>query len=162
MVGRLMSKGSMVCVLLFAATVALWVRSYLVHEAVDFGTWNGRAGVVSCKGRIAFGVLRVNPSVGVWVPRGFIYRADPADVGASTDLKPGWSSWTGLQAARMQLPGVVATDVRVPYAYLALLIGGVGALLMYRRYRTTRPGLCRVCSYNLANNVSGVCPECAV
>jgi len=156
---RLFALGSTFWLMLFVATVALWTRSYFFHDALDFGTWSGRAGVVSSKGRIALGRVKADPAI-VRVPRGFSFRAEPSEVGSKTDLKPGWSSWTGIQVAHVQVPGCTATDVRVPYAYLLFITGGVGAFLMIRRYRSTRPGLCRVCSYNLAKNVSGICPEC--
>jgi hypothetical protein len=116
--------------------------------------------VVSSKGRISIGGIKVAPALMSQVPRGISYRRHPSEIGAATDLKPNWSSWTGVQVAYVRLPTFTASDVRVPYAYLALLSGGVGALLMFRRYWKTRPGLCCVCGYSLANNVSGVCPEC--
>jgi len=83
-----------------------------------------------------------------------------SDAGSATQLKPGWSSWTGVQAAHAQAPGIRASDVRIPFAYLALISGASGAILTLRQYRQVRPGHCPVCAYDLTSNMSGTCPEC--
>ena len=51
-------------------------------------------------------------------------------------------------------PSVTGVQVAMVCVSVGLLVWGA------RRARTIRPGLCRVCQYNLRGNVSGICPEC--
>jgi predicted RNA-binding Zn-ribbon protein involved in translation (DUF1610 family) len=53
-------------------------------------------------------------------------------------------------------------SVRVPLWPVVLISAVLPVLRLVRfvRSRRRRPGLCPACGYNLAGNVSGVCPEC--
>lgn len=46
------------------------------------------------------------------------------------------------------------------FALLALLVGAGLSRSLVRRWWRSRKGVCTQCKYNLAGNVSGVCPEC--
>jgi len=48
----------------------------------------------------------------------------------------------------------------VPFILVAAYPTIVIVTRVYRRHRRRRKGLCLKCGYNLAGNVSGVCPEC--
>ena len=76
-------------------------------------------------------------------------------------MKPGWS-FAMVQAARVQMPGLTAQDVRIPYWLLATAAGVLPALWVWRRSRDGRLrllGLCPACGYDL-RATPGRCPEC--
>lgn len=146
--------------LLCVATVALWARSYAIQDELDIGTPSGRAGILSFRGRVGFGRVAVPARFIGQIPRGVRYRSQPAGAAASSNLRPGWSSWTGLQVAYVRQMGFTAAEVRVPYWFVFLLGGLLAAVLIRRKYHATPCGFCPVCAYSLTGNVSGVCPEC--
>lgn len=50
---------------------------------------------------------------------------------------------------------IVGVPLWIPGALVFIL-----AIVWFRECRRSEPGHCRKCRYNLAGNVSGVCPEC--
>lgn len=103
--------------------------------------------------------MTVPPSARGRITRGLEYCAEPADVDAATELKPGWRSWTGVQVSHVVLPSFTASDVRVPDWMLLSVVAVPMAYLMFRRYRATRPGRCPGCGYDLRATPRR-CPEC--
>ncbi len=50
--------------------------------------------------------------------------------------------------------------VALPLWFVQLPAGLLLAILTYFRWRRFNPAACRKCSFNLRDNVSGICPEC--
>src|SRR2546421_10663264 len=92
----LFNLSSALALALCVAMAVLWVRSYIARDALDWGTATGRAGVDSLRGRLSFGRVIVPASARARILRGVSYRAEPYATAISTELKPGWSSWTGF------------------------------------------------------------------
>ena len=142
--------------LLSAMMSVLWVRSYLVHDALDWGTSKGRAGLLSADGRLVVGRTTIPPTALAYVPRGLQYRAESR----STELKPSWSSWSGVQVTHVAQGGFVASDVRIPYWFLLPLTSIPFALWLYRRlWPPVPPSCCPACGYDLRASPDR-CPEC--
>ena len=140
---------------LCVATAALWARSYFAEDAVDWGTRSGRAGVFSTHGRLGFGHVIVPAAAMTRIPHGLQYRADPS---GSQELKPSWSSWTGMQATYVAQRGFTASDLRLPY--WMLMVAAIAAALWLRRTsRRPTPGYCPACGYDLRATHER-CPEC--
>lgn len=137
------------------ATPAMWVRSYFVHDALDWSTGYGRAGVFSAHGRLGIGHVIVPRAALGRIPGGVRWRAEPVGV---AELKPGWSSWTGVQAAYISQGGFTASEVRIPY-WMLLTAGFVALIWMRRRLRLPAPGCCPGCGYDLRATPQR-CPEC--
>ena len=139
--------------LLAALSVAvLWVRSYVVHDALMIGCGDRLVGVHSTAGQfvVADDSYPESPH-----PPGVRWRRE-------RDVVPYGPS---LRAAlvRFDLNYVGTWRVWVfpqwPLVLAAALPPAVGA---FRRRRRARVPInaCRTCGYDLTANVSGVCPEC--
>ena len=137
------------------ATPAVWVRSYFIHDALDWSTGHGRAGVFSARGRLGTGHVMVSPTSLGRVPLGLEFRAEPVGV---SEVKPGWSSWTGLQATYIRQSSFTASDVRIPY-WMLLTTGFVAVMWLRRRLRRLPAGCCAGCGYDLRATPER-CPEC--
>jgi len=146
----------LLCLVLGMGMPALWVRSYFVHDALDWDMKGGRAGMFSAHGRLGLGRLIAPPAALARSPHGLQYWHDRS---GSAELKPSWSSWTGLQVTYVAQPGFTASDVRIPYWMLMLAAATPVAFWMYRRLRRPPPGYCGACGYDLRASV-GRCPEC--
>ena len=156
MFSRRLSTGVWVALLVVCvATPAVWVRSYFIHDALDWSTGHGRAGVFSAHGRLGIGHVIVSATWLPRVPRGLQFRAKPVGV---SELKPGWSSWTGLQATYINQANFTASDVRIPY-WMLLTTGFVALMWLRRRLRLPPAGCCLGCGYDLRATPDR-CPEC--
>ena len=156
---RLLNLLTTLSLLLCVAVAALWVRSYWRHDAWDWGTRTGRAGVDSFSGYLSAGRVDVPPAALARIPRGNFVYSEPAARAAATMLKPNWSFGV-IRGTRFHQPGqLTATDVRVPHWLVALLAGIAPAVYGYRRRRRPPPGYCRNCGYDLRAS-PGRCPEC--
>jgi hypothetical protein len=69
---------------------------------------------------------------------------------------PDWSQWSSTYRSYTRYHW----SMGLPLWMLFLLSALPTAFLWWRGRRRIPPGHCRNCGYNLAGNVSGVCPEC--
>jgi hypothetical protein len=127
-----------------------WVRIWLGLSVtlvllVAAGGWLGVR--IDCGRWTAFWGGRMG--VAWWPPQ-------MASSGLSLDMEAHGSGWTwGPDWFVTRRNGAI----EIPTWPLPLLTGGVAALL-WRRRLPEPPGRCPSCTYNLAGNTTGVCPEC--
>ena len=75
----------------------------------------------------------------------------------------GWlCELTGESPGFWRLPHFVSGGVSVLYVplWLPFLVVAIPSVIVWWRSRRARRGHCERCGYNLAGNVSGICPEC--
>ena len=133
MTRRLLNPLTILSLLLCIAVCVLWVRSYWRHDAWNWGTRTGRAGVDSLRGYLSAGAVEVTPGGLANIPHGHRVYSEPADEGAATMLKPNWSFGV-IRATRVSTGGL-------------------------RAWRRPPPGSCRTCGYDLRATPDR-CPEC--
>ena len=156
---RLLNLLTGLSLLLCVAACALWVRSYFVGDAWDWGTRTGRAGVDSCRGSLSVGRVEVPPAALATIPRGHLFISKPASQAASQRLKPAWS-FAGFALAHVSIGGMRATELHVPYWIVVLAAGVLPAVYLRRRFRVPpSTSTCRRCGYDLRATPQR-CPEC--
>ena len=156
---RLLSFLTVLSILLCVTACVLWARSYWRHDAWNWGTRTGRAGVDSCRGYLSAGRVEVPPAAMLRIPRGHRVSSEPAAQAAATMLKPTWSLAGVIRAARVRERGLSAWDVRVPHWLVALAAAILPGVYVHRHRRRPPPGRCRTCGYDL-RATPGRCPEC--
>ena len=128
--------------------------------------------------RVGPAIVRINANLNAGLPAGgnlFSTRADQWDLAVDNEQSSRW--WFAvLYCGDLRfcpdhtIPlGFVGPPIgtfrclyvswRVLTVALVLLVGW-SAMVLIRRWKRPRPGLCKRCSYNLTGNTSGVCPEC--
>jgi hypothetical protein len=134
----LLNAATVLSLLLFAATVALWVRSYGRHVIIDLGGGAPDFATFQRTGK-ANGVVVIH--------RGVIMVAR--------------YSWRDPAAQRYYVVGPPFLGIR--YSILALCTASLPAIrlaMWWRRWRRRRPeGCCRACGYDLRATPER-CPEC--
>ena len=147
-----------VSLVLFLATVALWVRSYWVADVILLpkAEWWRRYTINSDLGTLIVWteVLRP-PSDSPYWDRLALDRArtDWLRTQRSKDI-----GWTGF-AVRSTGVAHQLLMVSMPYWFLAVLTASLPAVSLLHK-RRLHFQVCPICSYNLTGNTSGVCPEC--
>ncbi|HXE53533.1 MAG TPA: hypothetical protein VN541_10980 [Tepidisphaeraceae bacterium] len=143
---------SSLSLLLCAATVLLWVRSYSVADCLYRGTCERGDEIHLARGSLALDLLVISHPKREWR----YHQEDPRDVNVSASdegelpdarfLGFEWSPSVNLFAIPLWF--VAATTLVLPtHCFL-------------RKARTGKSGSCTACGYNLTGNVSGICPEC--
>lgn len=133
-------KSFWLCVAVAGLSLAAFVAGY--SRLFGYGVvWENRAFGTDCtSGWIGAGVQRassLSPTGLFWLPHHSGYNA-------STVL-PRFFWEPGLKSVSMPL-------------WIPFVLACVGAFLTYSR--APKPGACGKCEYNLAGNITGVCPEC--
>ena len=162
MTRRLLNLLTLLSLVLFLMTGALWVRSYWANRGRPGGfpgdEWIFRTGFVgSFEGRLAVEWCR---------------QLGPPTRALGDDA---FSAW-GFQSPRWDFelrryrgldgdnPNRQYTFLAVPHWFPMLLLAPLPAWCLrqaVRRRRRDKPaGFCVHCGYDLTGNVSGVCPEC--
>jgi hypothetical protein len=148
---------TVVCAVLFVATVAAWARSPWAMHEVCYAT--DRWAVAAGNFRDGLSVYWDPAAQDDSEPRGFVHRRNQArtlsvDFG-SPRFAWGVAVWTGPWPPP---PGVA---VSLPYWLLAVVIGTWPAARVIVRVRRRRaaPGLCPTCGYDLRATPER-CPEC--
>jgi hypothetical protein len=155
---RLSTILSALSLLLFAAVVATWVRSYWVADVM---AWEGNGWVIgtgSGSGELAVAWLVSNSGGSIaGVQRG--YHAEPPAHFRDSST-PEWSV-LGLRYYRQSAPAMTYYQVRLPLWWIvaAVVLFGTSTALAIRRGRKRPPGLCSRCGYDL-RATPGRCPEC--
>jgi hypothetical protein len=158
--------------LLLAATLAIWSRSYLVRDEICWQRRSVQQLYSSDYGRIGYSTFQFAPDNGgdrdwTWfriapgrtVPVG---RYEPNEL-----IGIGWDvSGTMPYRDGAKLYSVTAREWWIPYRLIAALTALLPALwakdhllLQLRRRRWTRHGLCERCGYDLRAS-KDKCPEC--
>lgn len=166
-----------VCVLLAVA----WVLSEFcfvrrgwrssIHETAQ-GKFQSGHSVMLCQGELRFN----HGASGPWQQGDMIERFTSELTNWDTGWGPFWQAGSLLRGLGIRLPtyerisrpAVKRPSLRLPAAtsntfilplWTILVPTVLIVLYLSRKWRAPRPGHCP-CGYNLAGNVSGVCPEC--
>lgn len=141
----LFSFSAVLSLLLCAAAVAFWIRSYdlrlafndrLTVRSLEVYSYAGKVIVVSRQKATTSKTVVTTAPDGSQVVAVNVHASKPAH------------------------------RVVIPYVMIAVIAAGLplGWLVYFsrraRRWRLRRAGKCPVCGYNLTGNTSGVCPEC--
>ena len=173
---RFFTIASVISLLLCAATVALWLRSYAVYRGLslvddsrpDDARWRewfiyqGKTGTVAV--RYDAGMTNVE-TFGFWGKHRRFGRSHEPPIfvsGAIDEAEAGRADWQfggfssiddhgGFRAILFPLWAVAGAFCFLPTFAMVIAV---------KRRLRIRAGHCFVCSYNLAGNSSGVCPEC--
>jgi len=175
MTRRLLNLLMVLSLLMCAAVVALWVRSYWVSDAVFLGTKSVERGAHSVSGTLALvenGMPNLRPRPGLRRERSDSRGSSPW-VDASPLSLPNRAGFgyreTGLPAGHFRLPGgtdifvppvITGRMVLVPLWLPVVLFALLPAARLYRRVRPRyHAGRCQRCGYDLRAS-PGRCPEC--
>jgi hypothetical protein len=148
--------------LLCAATIVSWIRSYWRSDQIVYGPFNTTtfAIVTAARGRLQFGVAGEARAA-------FPYPLESSwshASGEATDLYPLLHRLLGGEwGHRVDLPPWFSTRaaVAIPYGYAAVLFATLPAVAYLRRARRLRfalRGHCRICGYDLRATPDR-CPE---
>jgi hypothetical protein len=150
-----------VSLVLCAAMVVLWVRSYWVNDSFTRASSDGgRHAVASSPGHLVLMRQRLarGSSSRINTPTG--YRSSPAVRDNAGALRPNWS-FLGFRYTAINFFGVVVFALEIPLWVLTLPTALFPPALSYlrRRRKRHRRGLCPNCSYDLRASPDR-CPEC--
>jgi hypothetical protein len=174
---RLFTVASALSLLLFIATIAIWIRGYSYWDEFDLGIARDHpvSYVVQSVDR-QFHFTRICNDRGVWVVRHWRWQSEKyptwwqSRTRAKT-LKPDWGgsrfgftigyrTWKGGSA-----PGAFngsTFSIGMPlWIVWALFLVAPGLWLARRSWRRNPRGLCRQCGYDLRAS-KGCCPECGM
>jgi hypothetical protein len=171
-----------VSLLMCAATVVMWVRSYWVADTLhlvrygidvpgDHGDVSDWYSAISARGAIRLELSEEDDGNGASTPRSarLIYDSDAARFAAG-DVEHGafgskqWKRFGFATGSEHYLGAHAGSDlsyVVMPY-WPFVLVAAIGSVPIVVRVKRRRPerGRCIRCSYDLTGNVSGTCPEC--
>jgi hypothetical protein len=134
------------CLVLFAATVALWLMSYRRGDGVGWNVRGATQHVYSEYGTLRFHHLP-QPREGYWLVGHWVVKPNPAQRGSF-----------GFYFRRQS----GYTDIYVPHWFLLMLMALLPVLCLLSRHRArrrSREGLCPSCGYDLRATPDR-CPEC--
>jgi hypothetical protein len=162
---------SLLCLLIFIASAALWVRSYFAEDSLSYSRNRApvRRGVGTLPGRLGFAKVAIDDDLvtkaSFTAPEGWHFDT----------MAPGSSNWNltggatklrflGLQIERGKIiPGVTAAIVVLPFWFLCVISFPLPVFrardLRRRRLARRAPHLCRTCGYDLRGTPDR-CPEC--
>jgi hypothetical protein len=163
------------CLLLFLASAALWLRSYFVRDIISFGRPGGNCHIAQS----ILGRIHLLSNLGGGCSGGYDYAADTLAKGAiwnggmsSYPVTPNWHVGFIIQHyTRYHMilsgPGGFSTSHRlivIPYWFPTTLFA-IGPVLWtwrtYRRLHRKIAGQCPKCGYDLRATPDR-CPECGV
>ncbi|HEY8746696.1 MAG TPA: hypothetical protein VIM11_01900 [Tepidisphaeraceae bacterium] len=143
---RLFFLASLLSLLLFVATVVLWVRSCSVIDGMFFQKW----------------IFRLEGG-NVYISYDRLGKRSPSvefSHESRSRLSDDDGMWFWLNTnLRSPVDFSVAFHLIAPALLLAIL-PTIYVLLLWRGRRREWVGLCPICAYDLTGNTSGVCPEC--
>ena len=165
---RLVNLLTLVSLVVCAAAVAAWTRSYRVLETIVYQPGTTGYSIASSHGRVLLKVLRHDgPGSKPWRHYAVDGRYAYYVMSRPEAEYPGGFGWeSGLTRGRLDETGTIR---RLPYTSLIvphwLLVVCSAALplsrtaMVLRRMRRRPPGHCRHCGYDL-RATPGRCPEC--
>jgi hypothetical protein len=160
--------------LLCAAALVLWGRSYVSHDLIELhrrGDSGGRAyddirGVFSTRGSVGVGYVRIALPGVPGFSDGWKYAAAPGAMPWPTRFEgPGFSYWNTTLPATPKRGAVWVAGLEAPHALFAALFAVAPAVaarrswLARRRRRRIAGGRCVMCGYDVRAS-AGRCPEC--
>jgi hypothetical protein len=151
---------ALLCLLLFLASAALWVRSYYATDSVRWakaGDWHSYG---CARGRILYLRARAHPDLSAAFER----RAEPriANVETHQWLVTDFIRFAGFAFGKGSGNGYAGWAIVFPLWSTTLLFAVPPTLWLLgwrRRRRGRRQGLCRTCGYDLRATPER-CPEC--
>jgi hypothetical protein len=187
---RLFNIAATISLLLFAATVALWVRSYQVEDYLDELRYFSHEGTeVECdskmltqEGAIVYCRLENTITNSSWrEPQHFWQR--------HRNWQPPQPYYRDFLTSRLNWPTIAGAPldeslieklgfhldriddgssiegfvVRIPLwppAAATFVMPALWCIGRIRKHRRSKKGHCRICGYDLTGNQSGTCPEC--
>jgi hypothetical protein len=154
---RLFSALSVLSLVMGAAVVVLWVRSYFRSDVIAHQSRMSEDGQVAWWAASSGGGLRIG-----WQRR----IPDAKSFPPGFEYKPGFPARQEYDHGRggfgynnRPFAFGIWRNVGAPHWAVAFVLLAAGAPCLYRR-KPLEPGRCRRCGYNLTGNTSGVCPEC--
>lgn len=182
---RVFSIACIILVMLCMATLASWVRSYRAYDAYSYphGGWTGKIGW--SRGKLIFldetghsltSAWRSTPPVSIGVRQPWAgepgVKHHGSFLGASWYVSEGGKASPTVPLLMMPNGGFIrftqfapSREIVIPHWMLAAIFAFLPALwfagFFIRRVRYRR-GCCLACGYNLAGNISGICPECGM
>ena len=170
MLRRLFTIASVVSLLVFVATVGLWVRSYWQLDTLYYVGHNWASVSVSSKwGAVTFGTRRI---AGLGDPEHAWHfhsgRADRLSFGIPHYSLFGFSTSGFADKVQTAFGAYQYEDkyLTVPFWFILVcpaVLPVFYVLVDRRHHRRNWPlscNRCPSCGYNLTGNTSGVCPEC--
>jgi len=176
---RFFRLSALICLLLGAATAALWVRSYWIGERLDWSVGKGQRRLYIEQGRVTF---LSAPLVGMngkhyegWnsAPVGTRWYVDDGTTWGIDQRSATWAgfkSTNGTYASILDEAGVGSSLSQRPrywvlvvpcwfFVVICLPLPVCFVLVELRRFRRRAIGRCPVCGYDLrASSIR--CPEC--
>lgn len=175
MLRRLFTFASAVSLVLFAATVVVWVRSYFLKEEVH-GNWHARdLYAMSGAGRLSVGesfILPERMEIERELPRYQSWPRGTSEVVIPSQLRR--QRWQCLGVEWIQFRGgtysvgqnvdewAAGSQLSVPYSLLAIVLAVLpltSAAHGMRRHQRLRTNRCVTCGYDLRASEDR-CPEC--
>jgi len=153
MTRRLVKLVTILSLLVCLGALGLWVRSYWVHDQLQVRAVEHWLILHSTSGVLFVFDNRFIDSQAFrieWIRQPEIAGKTPLGLlGSLIDFNYDAS-----------LPSSAGKVLTFPHWAVAALFALLPSARLYRRLRRREDGRCKKCGYDLAGNVSGVCPEC--
>ena len=160
------------CLLLFLASLAGWIRSYFVSDQLSYTTPKPVIlGVAYGKGTLDFVRATFHPSAFIETPDSLALQKPKAGLELTHEKPEERNDWQDVQPQRQihflgakyrsgQIVFFHAQDITIPFWMLVLLFGIYPAIRLIR-HRRRRSGHCPTCGYDLRATPER-CPECGM
>ncbi|HSZ55790.1 MAG TPA: hypothetical protein VK797_09025 [Tepidisphaeraceae bacterium] len=165
---KLFTAGAAISLLLFVATVGVWMRSYwrtdslVATRDLRIFSFDSQRGTLTFFSARAFPPYRLSDQRR-WTLQ-LVHELTVVDYRPREPLTIPNRLGFAIQAVTWHLetePMFVAQNVTVPDWTVCMALAALPTMLAIKNFRHKRKrGCCRVCSYNLTGNTSGVCAEC--
>ena len=168
---RVLNWLTLVSVLLCAAVVAVWVRSYWYENAYRDALGERHYGVTSLRGQVSFSWTSADAGWRNYRGGGeWTNRPAPRRERVAHYYLDGWCQWRllGFGFGRGTFGTGITTGEQTSYhvvvpqwalAAVCLVAPGARGVALLRRRRRGRGGMCPNCGYDL-RATPGRCPEC--
>jgi hypothetical protein len=163
LLGRILGTiGAVLCLVLFVAGIALWVRSYRSCDSIRHANGDRWHSVACSRGRLIY--LRARRLMPPKLNMRFHFTTRPAIANVEIEqwLVKDFVRVGGFAYGRGSAPDYVGRAFVVPLWFTTLLFAAPPALwarARRRRRRSRRQGLCPHCGYDLRATPDR-CPEC--